>query len=307
MKWKNNKNYIKAKKDFINSLSPALLGSLHLSLPKIVFLCGGDEKYHGNREQIEKYFIKFLPRHLTFRAEKAWEVIHKSLKSANALELEEWLADFSDVVIILVESFGTVAELGAFSMSDSLRKKLLPILDEKYEKDLSFINTGPVKWTNKDSKYAPVIYTNFSTILTSMSEVQKRINKNYWFDVNKRVTYGTYQYSNKVLLFYYVYLLASLGPINFDEILIITEKMHKIEDKQHIRFIISIGIALNIFTETIIGKDKYYSCIDFEKLFSSEDTYSHYKKIQQYRARNLFSLLKIDEYKGVLIKVNKND
>ena len=110
-------------------------------MPKIVFICGGDESYCKNRAKLETYIQNHLPKYLTFRAENAWAVISehfnsdKSNKETNALALEEWLADFSDIVIILVESFGTVAELGAFSLSPVLRKKLIPILDKRYKDD----------------------------------------------------------------------------------------------------------------------------------------------------------------------------
>jgi len=63
--------------------------------------------------------------------ENAWEIFSKD-KKENVLALEEWLADFSDVVIVLVESYGTAAELGAFALSNTLRIKLLPIVDIKW-------------------------------------------------------------------------------------------------------------------------------------------------------------------------------
>ena len=75
--------------------------------------------------------------------------------------MEAKLAGLSDIVIIIVESPGTLAELGAFSLSDPLRKKLLPLLDKKYRTGQSFVavlHAGPTKiqalvhvygWTTK--------------------------------------------------------------------------------------------------------------------------------------------------------------
>jgi len=97
----------------------------------MIFICGGDESTCKNRKTIEEYFKKHLPKFLTFRAENAWEIFSKD-KKENVLALEEWLADFSDVVIVLVESYGTAAELGAFALSNTLRIKLLPIVDIKW-------------------------------------------------------------------------------------------------------------------------------------------------------------------------------
>jgi hypothetical protein len=145
--WFKHPKYLVARKHFASEFTPWKLTVLHQSLPKVLFICGGDDKYCKNRKLIEEYFQRHLQELLTFRAEDAWKVISQ-VDSANVLALEEWLADFSDVVIILIESFGTVAELGAFSLSNTLRKKLLPIIDNSYVKDESFINRACCKTSN---------------------------------------------------------------------------------------------------------------------------------------------------------------
>ncbi len=275
-------------------------------MPKIVFICGGKPTNFVNREKIERYFEKNLERFLTFRAENAWNVIQENLRGTNALELEEWLADFSDVVIILVESFGTVAELGAFSMNSILRKKVLPILDTKYEGDDSFINTGPIKWIDKESKYSPSIYVDFSLILTCMDEVEQRISKRYWEYHNVSRTYGKYGYTKKVLLYFFIYVLASLGPIDIDEIVEITNNLISYQDKKNIQFIVSIGVALKIFQKRSVMGNVYYTCSNYRKLFSSPITKDHLKRIQNIRARNLSSLLKIKDFVKVMDSANVN-
>lgn len=302
MNWYKNRHYLKAKKDFIDYFSPRQLEDLHFNLPRIVFICGGHEDTCPNRRILESYFKKHLPQYLTFRAENSWEVIQNNSKATSALELEEWLADFSDVIIIIVESFGTVAELGAFSMSSKLRKRLLPIIDIKYEKDNSFLNTGPIRWINKDSNYSPAIYTDFSTIVTCMDEIENKFKnrKGYWSKDFKPQPHGKYNYSNKVLLFYYVYLISSLGPIEIGEIIDISETTLGLTDSTNIKFVLSIGAALEIFRVTTINKVQIFTCVDYKKLFLDATTQNHLYKIQLIRAKNMFSLLKIDEYKKVL-------
>ena len=175
--WFKHPRYLRAKENFISSFFPSNLNSFNYILPKVLFICGGDEAFCSNRGLLEKYITKHHKEFITFRAELAWEVISNlgTHRNVNALSLEEWLADFSDVVIILVESYGTVAELGAFSLSPVLRKKLLPILDKKFESHKSFINTGPVTWVNSESKFGPTIYTEFETILTCVPKINERI------------------------------------------------------------------------------------------------------------------------------------
>ena len=260
---------------------------------------------------LSKYYIKkHHKEYLTFRAELAWEVISSSdnAKNVNALALEEWLADISDIVIILVESFGTVAELGAFSLSPSLRKKLLPILDKQFERHTSFINTGPVMWVNNDSKFNPTIYTDFKTILTCIPQINDRLNRKIKSSVSRNNLHGLYLYSPKVLLFFLLYVIASLGPISAKEISNLSYDIIKLKDrnKNNTNFMLSLGIALGLFKKTQIGHDFYYSCVDFDKFFNHESTKKMLAKILKSRARALSDLIMIPAFKKELGKVMKN-
>ncbi len=304
--WFNHPKYLCARSRFCSELSLTNLRNLHSYLPKILFICGGDAKYCPNRSVLEGYIGKHHPNLLTFRAEYAWEVINKQTlheKSVNALSLEEWLADFSDVVIILVESFGTVAELGAFSLSPALRKKLLPILDKNYSTDESFINTGPVRWVDLDSKYGPSIYTDFSTILTCMPEVEHRISKNRYGLVSQDQLYGLYRYSKKVLLFFILYIVSSFGPVPTKEVVGIVNDVIQYKDRKIISFVLSIGVALGLFNEHIINGESYFTCFDYEKLFRHDETSKLLHGIQRSRARTVSTLMMIQDYKNALRKV----
>lgn len=303
--WFKNPKYLVARGHFASEFTPWKLTYLHYSLPKVIFICGGDENHYKNRGVIEEYFQKHLPKSLTFRAEDAWEIISQD-KNANALLLEEWLADFSDVVIILIESFGTVAELGAFSLSPALRKKLLPILDESHIKDESFINTGPIRWVDKDSKFSPSIHANFQAILTCIPEIEERINRRTIEAIYTSRIFGKYNFSNKVMLFFLVYLVAALGPITLREVVGISNDILNYKDKKVINFILSVGIALNIFSVFSMDEIEYFSCIDYKKLFRDPSTKSFLNGIQTSRARSLSSLYAIPEYQYVLGKVVKN-
>lgn len=309
--WSTHPKYIRARKDFVENFSASELTQLSYSLPKILFICGGEELSCKNRGILEKYIQKHHKEYLTFRAEFAWDVISNSENSrdVNALALEEWLADFSDIVIILVESYGTVAELGAFSLSPSLRKKLLPILDKKFEKHASFINTGPVMWVNKESKYKPSIYSDFSTILTCIPEINERLSRKLRSSVSNDNLYGKYRYSPKVLLFFLVYLIASLGPISADDILELTNNIIDLKGKKNkstIDFMLSLGIALGLFKKNARENKIYYSCVDFDKLFNHESTKKILTKILKSRARALSDLIRIPAFNDELSQVMKN-
>ncbi|WP_205298335.1 retron St85 family effector protein [Candidatus Pantoea formicae] len=308
--WSKHPKYFSARKDFVANFSASELTQLSYSLPKILFICGGEEKNCKNRGILENYIRKHHKEYLTFRAELAWDVISSggNSKNVNALALEEWLADISDIVIILVESFGTVAELGAFSLSPSLRKKLLPILDKQFERHNSFINTGPVMWVNNDSKFNPTIYTDFKTILTCIPQINDRLSRKIKSSVSKNNLHGKYQYSPKVLLFFLLYVIASLGPIGSKEISNLSYDIIDLKDRNRnsINFMLSLGIALGLFKKTLVGEEIYYSCVDFEKFFNHESTKKILTKILKSRARALSNLIMIPAFKSELGKVMKN-
>jgi len=308
--WSKHPKYLNARKDFVANFSASELTQLSYSLPKILFICGGEEKSCKNRGNLEGYIRKHHKEYLTFRAELAWDLISSSdnSKNVNALALEEWLADISDIVIILVESFGTVAELGAFSLSPSLRKKLLPVLDKQFERHNSFINTGPVMWVNNDSKFKPTIYTDFKTILTCIPQINERLTRKTRSSVSKNNLHGDYQYSPKVLLFFLLCVIASLGPIGTTEIAKLSSNIIGLKDrsKNNIRFMLSLGIALGLFKKTQVGSELYYSCVDFDKFFNHDSTKKLLSKILKSRARALSDLIMIPAFKSELGKVMKN-
>ncbi|PLC55975.1 retron St85 family effector protein [Photobacterium carnosum] len=324
--WFNHPKFVIAKKELIEQLSNSSAitnDSLEaknarsnifrkITLPKIAFICGGDPRYCKNREKIENYIINHADTVMTFRAEYAWETIMNTKKNVNALKLEEWLADFSDVVIILVESFGTVAELGAFSISPKLRRKLLPILDKKYQHDESFINTGPIKWVNDDSVYKPAIYADFNTILTSMPEVLGRIDKKRsktYKSRNNSSTYGKYKFTSKELLFSVIIIITSIGPVDEDSILDICHEAFSIitnSEKEEIKFIITLCVALGIVKNSLIKDSNYYTCLNYKKLYSNEATKSLLEISQKIRSRCLSSLIYIDEFKDKIKEISEN-
>lgn len=303
--WFKHPRYLRAKENFISSFFPSNLNSFNYILPKVLFICGGDEAFCSNRGLLEKYITKHHKEFITFRAELAWEVISNlgTHRNVNALSPEEWLADFSDVVIILVESYGTVAELGAFSLSPVLRKKLLPILDKKFESHKSFINTGPVTWVNSESKFGPTIYTEFETILTCVPKINERLNRKIQSSIADSNLIGDYKYSPKIFLFFVLVVVSSLGPITIPEIINITGRLINYKNNKNISFVVSIGVALGIFKESKFEGVTHYSCVDYVKLFNHETMKGLIESIQRSRARSLSDLIMISKFKAELERI----
>src|ERR1035438_6457225 len=168
--WLKHPRYVRLREGLVQHLRPPKYRFRRLN--PIVFLCGADGS--KGRDALRDYLHKYTPNLNIFYAERVWKII-SDLGERDALQMEEDLAKLADLVIVIVESPGTFTELGAFSLSPSLRRKMLAIVDEKYKGDSSFIYNGPIKWIDSESIFKPTIYTNLDKILLAADEVQKRI------------------------------------------------------------------------------------------------------------------------------------
>ena len=124
--------------------------------------------------------------------------------------MESDLAALADLVVIIVESPGTFAELGAFSLSDPLRKKILAIVDEPYVNHRqSFISTGPLRWIDSDSDFAPTIYVPLNRILQGVDKIEERISR---IPKSRTVKISDLAASPKHLLFFLCDLISVIHP-----------------------------------------------------------------------------------------------
>lgn len=120
-----------------------------------IFLCGADMNQKNKlRSKIatfltEKWF-SFL--YDIIYPEDIFDELLYSSQSKDLLSLENLLAESVDAIILIPESPGSFAELGAFANNEKLRSKIICIIDQKYKKDKSFINQGPLKLIKNANK-----------------------------------------------------------------------------------------------------------------------------------------------------------
>jgi len=117
---------------------------------KFVFLCGANNS-DGEPSARRKELIKFAEKDLTnchfFLAELIFKELSEDDTSPldNLLDIESELSALADYILIVLESYSSFTELGAFSYSTELRSKLIVVNNTKYIKEKSFINMGPIK------------------------------------------------------------------------------------------------------------------------------------------------------------------
>jgi hypothetical protein len=120
-----------------------------------IFLCGGaDSSEQEARRKLGAALagLKSKYRYSIFYPEDMFVELVLGHQKQDLLTLENLLARSVSAVTILLQSPGTFTELGAFSNHDLLKDKLVVVVDPRYRRAQSFINTGPIRHlTNETS------------------------------------------------------------------------------------------------------------------------------------------------------------
>lgn len=219
----------------VSSLSPDHYRFRRIS--PVVFICGGLNS--KPRDTLRNYFRKRKKELQIFYAERVWELI-SSNPGLGALKMEADLAALSDLVVIIVESPGTFAELGAFSHVEALRKKLLPIVDVQYRGANSFINTGPIRWIDEESDFRPTIWTRHEQILECADELESRIAT---IPKPKLAKVSDLAMSRKHLLFFLCDLVAVIAPTTVEVISYFMERIAPTVPVVDLEITLLVGLA----------------------------------------------------------------
>lgn len=86
--------------------------------------------------------------------------------------IEDTIAKSVDSLLIFPESAGSLAELGLFSASEDICKKMLVVMEPKYQEG-SFITLGPVQHIARKSVFTPnpiILAANYEDTFTQIEE-----------------------------------------------------------------------------------------------------------------------------------------
>lgn len=159
-----------------------------------VLLCGGDS---GGNPHPVKSVRHLIQSELTSGryseiakrvrlAEETKDWFHGGVYS-DLVTFEEHLAGLSAVVVLVVETAGSIAELGAFSVSDPFIDRLLVIVSQDHYNQDSFIRLGPIQKIENASPESVLVYDwheralggrlteNFELIRTELTDVVSKI------------------------------------------------------------------------------------------------------------------------------------
>ena len=129
--------------------------------PRIAFLCGGspvvlidtsNNQYHPS---VRSYISKSLTaRFSNLRFQNAEDVKEWNSYSVydDLIEFERDIAHICKVIVLFVESAGSIAELGSFAIIPEITEKLIVFVHQEYSHSTSFVALGPLKKINVEDK-----------------------------------------------------------------------------------------------------------------------------------------------------------
>jgi len=122
-----------------------------LAFDGYIFLCGG--KVDANVDppvSVREALMREFSRHdaLKERVRLAEGIDKWSFEGhyTDLLEFESHIAELSAAIVLVLESPGSLAELGIFSSFDQFRDKLILVMSSLHYEEDSFIKLGPVKF-----------------------------------------------------------------------------------------------------------------------------------------------------------------
>jgi hypothetical protein len=120
----------------------------------IVFLCGGttdvrSPKPSSIRDAIYRELAKISAIECRIKLAEDYKDWANDSVYRDLVTFERHLAELSSLIVLVLESPGSIAELGLFSAIEEFREKLLVFIDSGHYNASSFIRLGPIDYLEK--------------------------------------------------------------------------------------------------------------------------------------------------------------
>jgi hypothetical protein len=219
----------------------------HLTVDRhLLFLCGGSDDT-SLRKQFLTYAAGALPSFRVFLAESAAKDITDFGPPTflNLNQFEQFIADFSDCVVVFLESPGAFAEIGLFSHIPSIRDKLLAINNIAYQTTNSFINYGPLAEVNAHSILRPVLYLDPRIAPINFTPIQERLLTIFATKYRRRFVFSSYDLLLPIARLGIVLVIVQIfSPISFDDIFFLVNSIFRNANTDEVKHLISLTVAV---------------------------------------------------------------
>ncbi len=206
---------------YVESTLKELYSELYLKISNHnihCFLCGAKKQpddSNSNRGRIKKVLEENYNYKILYAEDLFKNLVHNRSNN-NYLDLENILANDSDVVIIVLESVGAFVELGAFVNRTELRDKLIVLMEIKYKNDESFLNQGPIKLLKSNKKNSVLYYSDINDTDTILK--LKNVIKEFTRD--PLISKHSNDLTSIITLYYFLqYYFGVFSPVEFKEVL----------------------------------------------------------------------------------------
>ncbi|AKI02271.1 hypothetical protein IMCC20628_03585 [Hoeflea sp. IMCC20628] len=240
---------------------------------KFLFLCGGERKIDeaAKAANLRDYLLRVRPiktKYDIVLAEEATQ-LYRDTHYDDLITFEEDIARIAAVVLVIAESAGSLAELGAFSSNDTIRFALRVVIPSHHEVNESFVRYGPIKRvTNEDRSHLGVYPwkehakggLNVSSVKPHYTEIVNFIkghldsaqNSYFYKDLDgKELFYITY---------WIIHLSMAISrTVLYECVISILPKANKNDIRNKLY---CLQIARWIKRESYSGKDYFYTLVD---------------------------------------------
>lgn len=252
-------------------------GKLRIRPPsKFLFLCGGTIGANGtaDAESLRDYLFRLRSCSSELKAEvvraETANQLYRDTNYSDLISFEEDIARISTIVLVIAESPGSLAELGAFASNDTMRKALRVIVQRSHWGDESFIRFGPLQRIHKDNEDYVGVFPwqtiepkklDLASVETHYDEMVKFINRQI-DAVKNSLQFPEDQSTRQFYIIYWIVYLAMAIPLS-SIVKLLQEILPDIQQKDVKNLIYCMKIAGWIDTETYSGKTYYF--VKFDK------------------------------------------
>ena len=197
-----------------------------------LFMCGGIVKSvsdRGNHQSLRSYIVDYSSSDFKFHDRIVLAEKYKNYFEVydDLLKFEEDIALFCSLIVVFLESPGSLVEFGMFCSSEKIRNNLLVVASiEDTQNEDSFIYLGPLKYLSKKNNESVVYYPKVSADKEYHDEYLGEICNYIESKFEVGLKYRKYDLKNKGNIFYLVYEIINLFfPIIESEIKCIVENV----------------------------------------------------------------------------------
>ncbi|MCJ9754470.1 retron St85 family effector protein [Neorhizobium sp. BETTINA12A] len=202
------------------------LDAVHVRRVKpFVFLCGGHMAgLDGKPASLRKYLLKTrgLQNKIKAKIVLAEEAnqLYRDTEYSDLITFEEDIAVISSMVLLIAESAGSLAELGAFATSDQIRPALSVIMTTAHFEQESFVRFGPIQkvLTEDEARIAAFPWRTRrdgeiikSSVSSHFHEIQKFINNQIKSRPTQFLLRNSTEFSLFIKILWVIHLSRAIG------------------------------------------------------------------------------------------------